>query len=152
MLSHNHGPAFGNPPPTGLQHCMVKAAGLPLGRAILVHTIRLHPEEVSRPTGARRRRYSSAGWKSSATELMQYRRPVVARGPSSKTWPKCAPQRLQRTSVRTMPCVRSSTSSTYSRLRGSSKLGQPVPESNLASEEKRGWPQAIQAYVPVAWL
>ena len=29
---------------------------------------------------------------------------------------------------------------------------EAVPESNLASEEKRGWPQATQAYVPAAWL
>jgi len=33
---------------------------------------------------------------------------------------------------------------------GSSKLGQPVPESNLAADEKSGWPQATQAYMPVA--
>src|SRR5688500_1707138 len=39
---------------------------------------------------------------------MQYRCPPRSRGPSGKTWPRWEPQRAQRTSVRTMPCERSS--------------------------------------------
>ena len=35
----------------------------------------------------------------SAAELIQYRRPVVSRGPSGKTCPRWASQRLQRTSI-----------------------------------------------------
>ena len=49
---------------------------------------------------------------------MQKRWPVGA-GPSSKTWPRWLPQFRQRTSVRTMPWVRSSMSSTASATFGS---------------------------------
>src|SRR5690606_39860313 len=34
------------------------------------------------------------------TEFMQYRSPVGVWGASSNTWPRCDPQRAQRTSVR----------------------------------------------------
>jgi hypothetical protein len=33
---------------------------------------------------------------------------------------------------------------------GSQKLGQPVPESNLVSDENRGALQAMQRYVPAS--
>ena len=39
------------------------------------------------------------GFRSIEAELMQYRMPVDV-GPSLKTWPKCAPQCEQTTSVR----------------------------------------------------
>ena len=39
-------------------------------------------------------------------------------------------------------------SSTCSRLAGSVKLGQPVPESNLVSEENSSVPQPTQRYMP----
>jgi hypothetical protein len=59
-----------------------------------------------------------AGSKSSAKEFMQKRRPV-GRGPSLNTCPRWLPQRRQRTSVRTMPWLASSTSSTASATAGS---------------------------------
>ena len=43
-------------------------------------------------------------------------------------------------------------SSTCSRLAGSVKLGQPVPESNLVSEENSSAPQQTQRYMPLALL
>src|SRR5215211_4374703 len=66
--------------------------------------------------------------KSSATLFMHHRCPPASFGPSSKTWPRCEWQRAQRTSVRAIPCERSSTSSTASGETVSVKLGQPVPE------------------------
>ena len=42
-------------------------------------------------------------------------------------------------------------SSTCSRLAGSVKLGQPVPESNFVSEEKSSVPQQTQVYMPVVF-
>src|SRR3954465_1436105 len=72
-------------------------------------------------------------------------------GPSSNTCPRCPPQRRQRTSVRTIPSEWSSTVSTASATAGSVKLGQPVPESNFASEENSSAPQAAQRYVPVSF-
>src|SRR5699024_2005156 len=57
---------------------------------------------------------SSAAAKLSDTEFMQYRSPVGVWGASGKTWPRCDPQRAQRTSVRTIPSERSSRSSTAS--------------------------------------
>src|SRR5262249_40139615 len=66
-------------------------------------------------------------------ELMQYRSPVWV-GPSSKTCPRCPPQRRQTTSVRRMNRLLSGRNSTASATAGWSKLGHPVPESNLASE------------------
>ena len=78
--------------------------------------------------------------KSSEAEFTQKRRPV-GRGPSSKTWPRCAPQRAQRISSRCMPWLLSPWVRTFSLATGWKKLGQPVPESNLASEVNRGSPQ-----------
>ena len=72
---------------------------------------------------------------------MQYLSPVVSDGPSGKTWPRWASQLAQRTSVRRMKSARSSCSLTAAPSAGLSKLGQPVPESNFASEENNGCPQ-----------
>src|SRR5437870_1169839 len=47
---------------------------------------------------------------------------------------------------------RSSCSSRCSESTGLSKLGQPVPESNLASEENSGCPHATHSYTPFSWL
>jgi hypothetical protein len=43
-------------------------------------------------------------------------------------------------------------SSTAAAIAGSVKLGQPVPESNLASDPNSSLAQAAQRYVPVSWL
>lgn len=72
--------------------------------------------------------------------------------PSSKTCPRCPPHVAHTTSVRTIPCERSSTSFTAPEFATRSKLGQPVPESNLLSEENSGEPQPAQWYIPVSWL
>src|SRR5258708_21674769 len=85
-----------------------------------------------------------------ARELMQERLPVVSLGPSSKTWPRCAPQFLHTTSVRLMKKDLSSCSSMFAMFTGSSKLGQPDPDSNLVSEENSGLPQATQLYIPAS--
>src|SRR3989344_4897979 len=77
---------------------------------------------------------------------MQYLLPVEA-GPSSNTWPKCEPQVLQVTSVLFIPRDESSWNSTAPD-RAWSKLGQPVPLSNLASEENNWVPQTTQANMP----
>ena len=61
-------------------------------------------------------------------------------GPSSKTWPRCASQREQSTSVRRIRKLLSASVSTDSSSIGRSKLGQPVPESNLLSELNSGLP------------
>src|SRR5690348_12575512 len=74
-----------------------------------------------------------AGSNASEHELMQYRLPVGL-GPSLKTWPRWPPQRRHTTSVRRMNRPLSGRSSTASATAGWSKLGQPVPEWNLASE------------------
>ena len=66
---------------------------------------------------------SSFGSNWRAAELMQKRWPVVSRGPSSKTWPRWAPQFLQMTSVRLMKNERSSCSSTFCRIDGPVKAG-----------------------------
>src|SRR5678810_669659 len=81
---------------------------------------------------------------------MQYRIPV-GRGPSSNTCPRCAPQLPHTTSVRTMPYVVSRCSSTASVSSGRKKLGHPVPDSNLVSEENNGAPQQTHSYVPSLW-
>ena len=81
---------------------------------------------------------------------MQYRSPLGP-GPSGNTWPRWPPQRLQRTSTRSMPWPRSSTSSTASVTIGSEKLGQPVPDSNLVDASNSGVPQPAQWYVPSSW-
>ena len=63
-------------------------------------------------------RQPAAVSRSSAQELMQNRCPVGF-GPSSNTWPRWPPQRLQRTSVRAIPRLRSSCNSTFSATAGS---------------------------------
>src|SRR4051812_49280715 len=82
---------------------------------------------------------------------MQKRWPPRSRGPSSKRWPRWPPQRAQVTSVRTIPCERSSCSSTASAIAGSVKLGQPDPESNLVPELNRSAPHPPHLYIPVAF-
>src|ERR1700722_3081593 len=78
-----------------------------------------------------------------AAELMQYRRPVGP-GPSSKTWPRWPLHFAHNTSVRIMPWLMSRSSSTLLSAAGSVKLGQPQPESNLASDSNRISPQPAQ--------
>ena len=58
---------------------------------------------------------------------MQYRSPVGL-GPSSKTWPRCPPQRRQCTSVRSISRLVSLEVWTAF-ASGFQKLGQPVPLS-----------------------
>ena len=79
----------------------------------------------------------------SAAELMQYRKPDGF-GPSSNTCPKCAPQRAQRTSVRSIPKELSDLETIFSAATGSQKLGQPVPDSNFVSDLKSAVPQLTQ--------
>ncbi len=43
----------------------------------------------------------------------------------------------------------SSFSATASLVIGAQKEGQPLPLSYFVSEEKRGWPQQMQLYVPL---
>ena len=71
-------------------------------------------------------------WRQELTPL-QYRLPVGL-GPSLKTWPRWPPQRRHTTSVRRMNRPLSGRNSTASATAGWPKLGQPVPELNLASE------------------
>src|SRR3954467_508834 len=87
---------------------------------------------------------SAAGCRSRAEELMQYRRPPASRGPSSNTWPRWPPQRLQTTSERIIPCEKSPLTSTASAPAGSVKLGQPDPESNFVSDENSSALQPAQ--------
>src|ERR1700684_904299 len=77
---------------------------------------------------------------------MQSRRPVGG-GPPEKTWPRCEPQREQCTSVRVMPMLRSMLVSTPPST-GVSKLGQPVPLSNLVLLSNKCCPQPAQTKVP----
>src|SRR5690606_6886533 len=85
----------------------------------------------------------SAGSKPRLTELMQYLCPVVSRGPSSKTWPKCPPQLAQRVSVRIMPWELSLTYS-IAPSTALSKEGHPQLLSNLCTLSKRRALQAAQ--------
>ena len=64
--------------------------------------------------GARGGVAHDSGENESDSEFMQYRSPVGVPNPSGKTWPRCDPQFAQRTSVRTIPWLRSSMSSTAS--------------------------------------
>src|SRR3954466_3309644 len=89
--------------------------------------------------------------KSSEQELMQYRSPVGP-GPSGNTCPRWPPQLAHMTSMRRIPCETSSSVLTFSATAGEVKLGQPVPESNLVSDENRAAPQAAQWYMPSSWL
>src|SRR5690242_14872198 len=78
---------------------------------------------------------------------MQYRIPVGV-GPSSKRWPRWASHLAQRTSTRSMPYVRSTTSLIFDLSAASQKLGQPVPESNFVPDLKRSVPQQTHLYIP----
>ena len=80
-------------------------------------------------------------------EFMQYRWPVGL-GPSSNTCPRCPPQRAHTTSVRSIPRLLSVFSRTASFETGVKKLGHPLPESNLVSEENSVFPHPAQTYVP----
>ena len=82
-----------------------------------------------------------------AAELMQYRSPVGF-GPSLKTCPRWASHRAQMTSVRRMKWEKSSFSRMAWGFAGWWKEGHPVPESNLALEEKSAAPQQTQRYCP----
>src|SRR6185437_6833482 len=72
------------------------------------------------------------------------------RGPSGKTWPKCASQRGQETAMRRIPNVLSSIVLTFSFAIGSQKLGHPVPDSNLVSESNSAVPQQAQRKMPLS--
>ena len=52
------------------------------------------------------------------------------------------------TSVRTIPWLVSTCVSTLESDAGSTKLGQPEPESNFASDRKSSVPQPAQRYTP----
>src|SRR3989344_1133959 len=82
---------------------------------------------------------------------MQWRLPALLSSRSLNTCPRCAPQFLQRISVRCIPSLLSSHSSICSRFTGSVKLGQPAPESNFVSDEKSSAPQTAQWYMPFAF-
>jgi len=82
---------------------------------------------------------------------MQKRCPVGA-GPSSNKCPRCESLLLERTSVRSMPKLRSDFSATFFFSIGLVKLGQPLPLSNLSSELKSGSPLTISTYMPARWL
>merc|ERR1712062_895591 len=89
----------------------------------------------------------SAAWNSRLAELTQYLSPVGL-GPSSKTWPRCAPHSAQETSVRIRlgsaiirkrfpPTPEASFLSRIFFLSMMSKKdGQPEPESYLEALEK----------------
>jgi alkylation response protein AidB-like acyl-CoA dehydrogenase len=53
-----------------------------------------------------------------------------------------------RTSMRTIPWLRSSTSFTFVRSTAAQKDGQPVPESNFVSDGKSAVPQQTHLYMP----
>ena len=69
----------------------------------------------------------------SATEFMQYRKPVGL-GPSSKTCPRCASHRRHEMASRVIPNVVSVVFTMFKAEIGCQKLGQPVPESNFVLE------------------
>src|ERR1700730_11068114 len=71
----------------------------------------------------------------------------VGPGPSGNTWPRCPWQRAQWTSVRVMKRLLSVVVATASSS-GFQKLGQPVPLSNLVSDENNGCPHAAHLNVP----
>jgi hypothetical protein len=81
-------------------------------------------------------------------EFTQKRRPVGVRGASSNTWPRWPLQRAQRISTRTMPCEVSRRPTMWAVSTGEKKLGQPVPESNLALLSNSGRLHRRQMYVP----
>ena len=53
--------------------------------------------------------------------------------------------------MRSIPWEKSLCRSTAAATAGSVKLGQPVPESNLASEANSSAPHAAQRYMPSSW-
>lgn len=81
---------------------------------------------------------------------MQYRFPVEV-GPSSNTCPRWLLHFLQTASVRIVSWLLSSRNSTVPFL-AESKLGHPVPESNLASLPNSSAPHAAHMYVPFSLL
>ena len=83
----------------------------------------------------------------SAAELMQYLRPVGS-GPSSKTCPRCPPHVAHVASVRVMKMERSVSVATAAGFAGAKKLGQPVPDSNFASDPKSSASQPAHRYTP----
>src|SRR3989344_5916625 len=85
--------------------------------------------------------------KSRAQEFIQYLLPVFV-GPSLNKCPRWPPHFLQMTSVLCIPCEKSSFKITFSLDAEESKLGHPVPESNLVSELKSSVPQPAQTYIP----
>src|ERR671919_855582 len=93
--------------------------------------------------------HDSAWSRQSDAEFMQYRSPVAV-GPSGNTWPRRASQAAQRASVRTMPWLRSSMRVTRPSVISRSKLGQPVPESNLASLSNSSVSHTTQRYTPAS--
>src|SRR5215212_3819062 len=84
----------------------------------------------------------STGTNRSDAEFMQYRRPVGC-GPSSKTCPRWESACLERTSVRDIQSFLSVFSTTLLLSSGRVKLGQPVPDSNLSSDENSGSPDTM---------
>src|SRR5262249_47896321 len=87
----------------------------------------------------------------SESELMQNRSPVGVAGASSKTWPRCAPQRWHITSIRGADSLLSIARSMARARIGCQKLGQPVPESNLLFDENSSASQQAQTNVPLKW-
>ena len=59
-------------------------------------------------------------------ELTQKRWPVLSRGPSSKRWPRCEPQRAQVISVRVMPRLVSVVLTIFEGSTASQKLGEAM--------------------------
>src|ERR1700748_1983010 len=80
------------------------------------------------------------GSNASEHELMEYRL-SGGLGAVVEKWARCPPQLRHTTSVRRMNRPLSGRNSTASATAGWSKLGQPVPELNLASELKHLAPQ-----------
>src|SRR5579884_1116987 len=92
-----------------------------------------------------------AGTNFSAAELMQYRNPVGG-GPSLNTWPWWPSHRAQWTSVRGTNSLKSVLVPMTWGAIGCQKLGQPVPLSNLCSDENNGRSQPAHRYTPGSLL
>lgn len=93
--------------PSILERRCVARAVLKVGRdlqllAFRAAGMRLHMAGSAGTRGREEERAYVPGSKRSEAELMQWRWPVGG-GPSSKMWPRCAPQPLQTSSLRTMP-------------------------------------------------
>src|SRR2546426_10211947 len=89
--------------------------------------------------------------KRNAAEFMQYRN-LVGAGPSSKTCPRWESACADRTSVRAMKSERSVRVWMFTGSSGFVKLGHPVPDSNLSSEEKSGSPDTTSPESPGRWV